>query len=87
MSEQKKAAGAFDIRNFIGLLLGLYGVILVGAQFLDTEEALAKADGLRVNLWTGLALLVTAAIFFTWARVRPILVAEPDRSEDAGAGH
>lgn len=87
MSEQKKSAGAFDIRNFIGLLLGLYGVILVGAQFLDTEEALAKADGLRVNLWTGIGLLVTAAIFFAWARLRPLVVTGGDRPEDMNAGH
>ncbi|WP_030485839.1 hypothetical protein [Nocardioides aequoreus] len=88
MSEQsqqssgRRAAGAFDIRNFIGLLLGLYGVILVVAQFLDSEEQLAKADGLRVNLWTGLALLVTALVFFVWARLRPIVV-----PEDGPEGH
>lgn len=90
MSEQQQGtrkAGAFDIRNFIGLLMGLYGVILVGAQFLDSEEQLAKADGLRVNLWTGLALLVTAAVFFTWARLRPLVVPEADRPEDMNPGH
>lgn len=89
MSEQQtgpvRKAGAFDIRNFIGLLLGLYGVILVVAQFFDSEEQLAKADGLRVNLWTGLALLVTALVFFTWARLRPIVV-PADGPEDRSDG-
>lgn len=28
MADTKKTAGAFDIRNFIGMLLGLYGIIL-----------------------------------------------------------
>lgn len=78
-----KKAGAFDIRNFIGLLLGLYGVILLGAQFLDTEEQLAKADGLRVNLWTGLALVATAVVFGLWAYLRPLVV--PAEGEDADA--
>lgn len=85
-SSSRKAAGAFDIRNFIGLLLGLYGVILVAAQFLDSEEQLAKADGLRVNLWTGLALLATALVFAVWARLRPIEVPE-DRPEGYSDGY
>ncbi len=85
-SSSRKAAGAFDIRNFIGLLLGLYGVILVAAQFLDSEEQLAKADGLRVNLWTGLALLATALVFAVWARLRPIVVPE-DRPEGYSDGY
>ncbi len=29
---QKHTAGAFDIRNFIGALLGLYGLILTVAR-------------------------------------------------------
>ena len=29
VTSNKKAAGAFDIRNIIGLLLGIYGVVLL----------------------------------------------------------
>lgn len=37
MSE-KKRAGAFDLRNVIAALLGLYGLILLGCYFfLDTS--------------------------------------------------
>jgi drug/metabolite transporter (DMT)-like permease len=68
-------AGAFDIRTFIGALLGLYGVILLLTGLLGTdEEALAKSDGVNANLWTGIGLLVAGAVFIAWARLRPVVV-------------
>jgi hypothetical protein len=74
----KKTAGAFDIRNIIGALLGIYGVLLLFAGFaLDTAEA--KTGGINANLWTGLALAVAAAVFLVWARLKPIVV--PDHVE------
>ncbi|HET8768409.1 hypothetical protein RKE38_10595 [Phycicoccus sp. M110.8] len=79
----RKTAGAFDIRNIIGLLLGIYGVLLLFAGFfLDRAEE--KTGGVNANLWTGLGLAVAAAVFLGWARLRPIVVpehvepAEPD---------
>ena len=67
------AAGAFDIRNIIGALLGIYGVLLLLAGFfMDTAEA--KTGGVNANLWTGLALAVASAIFLLWARLKPIIV-------------
>jgi len=73
----KKTAGAFDIRVIIGGLLGFYGlVLLIVGLFFTSEDDLAKGDGFHVNLWTGIALLVTAAIFIAWARLRPIVVEE-----------
>jgi hypothetical protein len=79
----RKTAGAFDIRNIIGLLLGIYGVVLLLAGFF-LDPAKDKTGGVNANLWTGLGLAVAAAVFLTWARVRPIVVpehvepAEPD---------
>jgi hypothetical protein len=68
-------AGAFDIRNIIDALLGIYGVLLLLAGvFMDAEEA--KTGGVNANLWTGLALLVAGAVFLVWARVKPIIVPE-----------
>jgi uncharacterized membrane protein len=69
----KKTAGAFDIRNIIGALLGLYGVILLLAGIFG-DTASAKAGGVNANLWTGLALAVAAAVFLVWARLKPIVV-------------
>ena len=72
MTEQKKKAGLFDIRFVIGGLLGVYGVILVllGA-FNASDEELARGDGLNINLWGGLGMLVVAIAFAAWARPAP----------------
>ncbi len=75
-------AGAFDIRVFIGALLGLYGVILVLAGLFSTSDRdLDRAGGANVNLWTGIALALVSAIFIAWARLRPVVV-PPDPAAD-----
>ena len=75
-------AGAFDIRNIIGALMALYGVILALAGLLGEHEP-EKTGGVNANLWTGLALIVVAAVFIGWARLRPIVVPEKiDRPDD-----
>ena len=74
--ESTHRAGLFDIRMIIGLLLGIYGVVLVVTSFFTSQEQLDKADGVDVNLWTGLGLVVAAAVFAAWARLRPIVVPE-----------
>src|SRR3954451_100033 len=70
-------AGAFDIRTFIGTLLGIYGVILV-------LVALFNSDGREINLPTGICLIVGSAIFIGWARWRPVVV--PDNIDTEGMG-
>jgi drug/metabolite transporter (DMT)-like permease len=62
----------FDLRYVIGALLGVYGVILVIRGLLDGPEQLARAAGLSINLWTGIGLLVVAAIFLVWGLTRPL---------------
>ncbi len=77
-------AGAFDIRLIIALLIGVYGVILtvMGIGFTSDEE-IAKAAGVNINLWAGIGMLVVAALFVTWALVRPLVVpAEPETESD-----
>ena len=70
---ERHTAGAFDIRNFIGALLGLYGIILT-LMGLFGDKAYEKTGGVNANLWTGLILLLMSAGFMTWARLRPIIV-------------
>lgn len=73
-------AGAFDIRTFIGTLIGIYGVVLVVMGLFATSDAdLAKADGLNINLWAGLGMIVAAVVFGGWAYLRPVVV--PEASE------
>lgn len=70
---EKKTAGAFDIRNFIGMLLGIFGVILLLMGLLGDKEY-AKTGNINANLWAGLVLIVVSAFFIGWARIRPIVV-------------
>lgn len=72
---QKHTAGALDIRNIIGGLLGVYGVILVLMGLFGDQE-LDKTGDVNANLWAGLAMVVVAAVFLGWARLRPIVVPE-----------
>ena len=74
----KKTAGAFDIRNIIGSLLGIYGLILFFAG-LFADKHLDRTGGVNANLWTGIVLIVAAVLFLGWARVKPIVV--PDEVE------
>ncbi|SNR43684.1 hypothetical protein [Blastococcus mobilis] len=78
MSNPQRSAGAFDVRNVIAGLIGFYGVVLVIVGLVDrSEETLAKAGGINANLWAGLAMVVVAAGFALWSRLRPILVEAP----------
>jgi drug/metabolite transporter (DMT)-like permease len=75
---KKHTAGAFDIRNFIGVLLGIFGVILL-FMGLFADKEYAKTGNINANLWAGIVLVVVSAVFITWARLRPIIV--PDEVE------
>lgn len=82
-SGEKKAAGAFDVRNVIAALIGFYGVVLVVVGLVDNgEEALEKAGGVNANLWVGLAMAAFALAFALWARLRPIVVPSPETGDD-----
>ena len=72
---RRHTAGAFDIRNFIGALLGLYGVILTLLGIFG-DKAYDKTGNIDANLYAGLVLLVISAFFFGWARIKPIIVPE-----------
>ena len=74
-SPRTSRAGVFDIRFVIGGLLGIYGVILILlGLFHATDEELARGDGLNINLWGGIGMLVVAIAFAAWARLRPVVV-------------
>jgi drug/metabolite transporter (DMT)-like permease len=62
----------FDLRLIIAFLFGLYGVVLVviGLGF-TSDDDLKKAEGVNINLWAGIAMVVLAAVFATWATLRP----------------
>ena len=83
-SRRGHEAGALDVRNFIAMLLGIYGVVLEVMGLFGTSQAdLDRAGGLNVNLWAGAAMMVVAAGFVAWARLRPVVV--PEDLEEAEA--
>ena len=83
-SKDRHSAGAFDIRNIIGALIGFYGVVLVIVGLVDrSEETLAKAGGVNANLWAGIGMVVVAAGFAVWSRLRPIVVEAPGPDDGA----
>ncbi len=70
------AASLFDLRNVIGALFTLYGVVLTIYGIFDSAADIQKAAGIRINLWTGLGMLVTGLVFLAWARIRPLRTEE-----------
>jgi hypothetical protein len=82
-SSGRKTAGAFDVRTIIGALLGIYGVILLLTGLIAGSDA-DKAGGVNSNLWAGLALLLVAAVFLVWWKLRPIVVPADDERKEVG---
>jgi len=68
-------AGIFDIRNIIGSLLAIDGLILLLVGIFGDAEG-DKTGGVNANLWAGLALLVVGLAFVAWALLRPVVVPE-----------
>ena len=86
-----KLSQLFDIRNVIGTLLGIYGVVLTIAGFApgllrEREKGAANNPvdlyfGTDANWWVGLALIGVAVVFFVWAWLRPVRVEVPTTTE------
>jgi hypothetical protein len=62
----------FDLRLIIGAMFTLYGVVLTIVGIADGTSQLAKAGGIRINLWIGLGMLLLGLLFLLWARWRPL---------------
>jgi hypothetical protein len=75
--EQTEKAGSasasklFDIRQVIGGLFPLYGVLVTGAGLLDGDAAQKKASGIDINIWTGLGMLALGVTMLLWMRLSP----------------
>ncbi|MFD9910535.1 hypothetical protein [Streptomyces sp. NPDC059063] len=72
--ERKSATAArlFDIRRIIGGLFVVYGVIVTIAGITASDADLKKAEGININLWTGLGMLALGLFFLTWLWLRPV---------------
>lgn len=85
---RRLSLGAFDIRTFIGALIGIYGLILVAMglwSFSATESA--RTGGVNANLFAGACMVVFAAAMLVWAWLRPVQMPPAETQEDsAGTG-
>lgn len=81
-SEQRgRAARAFDVRMIIAVLFGIYGVIVTIMGLVGTSaREISQAAGVNINLWSGIGMLIFAALFGVWVRLRPLIV--PDEQPD-----
>jgi hypothetical protein len=75
LSEQEveRATNLLDIRRIIGTLLGIYGLLLLGAGLFGSDADKNKASGVNINLWVAFALLAASALFWLWASTRPLV--------------
>ncbi|MEU5093850.1 hypothetical protein [Streptomyces sp. NPDC020996] len=65
------AARIFDLRRIIGGLFVLYGVIVTITGLTDSAAEIDKAQGVNINLWTGLGMLLLGIFFLAWLKLRP----------------
>ncbi len=56
----------FDLRIPIGLMFGIYGLILIGTGLLGGPELTKPSLGLNMNLIWGVVLLVFALLMLAW---------------------
>jgi hypothetical protein len=68
-----RAANRFDLRRIIGGVFVLYGLILTVVGIVGSEDVKNKAEGVNVNLWVGLAMLVFGVLMIAWALWRPVV--------------
>ena len=84
---QKHTAGAYDVRTVIAGLIGLYGIVLtIMGLVSDNADDRAKTGDWNANLWSGIVMIVVAAAFALWLKLRPVVVdpAALAKEEDEG---
>ena len=80
-----KKVSLFDVRTIVGLLMTIYGVILVLVSFGTSDADKAKTDDINANLWVGLGLLVFGLLMLAWASIRPLVVDQEQLEADKRA--
>ena len=74
-------ARLFDVRRVIGGLFVIYGLLVGAIGVFDPPAQIDKAQGVNINLWAGVGMLVLGALFLIWQWVRPAEV--PSGGEQA----
>lgn len=71
---RRHTAGLFDIRNIVGSLLGIYGVVLVLVGLIGGSSTAHVSGGGGTNIVVGVVLIAVAVFFLMWTRLRPTVV-------------
>ncbi|MFE6360951.1 hypothetical protein ACFVP3_13215 [Streptomyces sp. NPDC057806] len=72
-AQSATAARIFDLRRIIGGLFVVYGIIVTIAGINPSDADLDKAEGVNINLWTGLGMLLLGIFFLAWLKLRPVV--------------
>ena len=76
------ASRLFDLRLIIGGLFVVYGVIVTIAGISPSQATLDKAEGVNINLWTGIAMLLLGIFFLGWLKLRPVPPVKVEATEE-----
>jgi len=82
LERRSAAARLFDVRLVIGGLFVVYGVIVALLGLFDSPDEIEKAEGVRINLWMGLAMLALGLFFLVWQRLNPPEVPSAPADDD-----
>ncbi|MGZ3675454.1 MAG: hypothetical protein ACXVCO_14205, partial [Ktedonobacterales bacterium] len=53
-----------------------YGVVLFVAGLFASPADIAKASGVNINLWMGIAMFILGVLFLLWWRLNPLELPE-----------
>jgi len=84
-AQAARVANRFDIRRLIGGLFLLYGLILTVLGLVGSHQVKHKAAGINIDLYTGIAMIVFAAVMIFWALRKPVMP-EPPETRGEGSG-
>ncbi|MEU5040417.1 hypothetical protein [Streptomyces griseorubiginosus] len=76
------AARIFDLRRIIGGLFVLYGIIVTIAGINPSDSSLDKSEGININLWTGLGMLLLGIFFLVWLKLKPAAPVRVNEDEE-----
>ena len=58
-------------------------VLTLAGLFGTSDRDVSRAGGMNINLDAGIGMVVVAALFLVWARLRPVAVPETAERDDA----